>query len=115
MSLHLNGWQRVGIVASVLWVIGGSLAGRDADIRRASAMYSATYGICTQAEELRSNYDFSGCSKQASEAYEVQLKGSWEHVAVVSFGTVILAWPLAYMLIGIWRWVKRGFKTSSPR
>ena len=115
MCLRLNGWQRIGIVASVLWVIGGGLAARDADIRRASAMYSATYGICTQAEEKRPNYDFSRCIKEAGEAYEIQLKGSWEHVAVVSFGTIVLAWPLAFMLTGIWRWVKRGFNTSSPR
>jgi|SRR5271169_2928192 len=114
MHSHLNGWQRVGILASVLWVIGGGIAVRNADLRSASSMYRLTDQICTEAEHKRPNYDLSICSKKADEAFETMLKGSWGNVALVSFLPLPLGWLMAYLVIGIWGWVKRGFKTPSP-
>ena len=35
-GLHLNGWQRIGIVLSVVWAIVGGLYTLDADMKRAS-------------------------------------------------------------------------------
>jgi hypothetical protein len=37
MRVRLNGWQRIGIVLSVIWAIGGGLWGNAIAIRHGSA------------------------------------------------------------------------------
>jgi hypothetical protein len=109
MRVHLGGWQRTGIVASVLWVIVAGVAARDADLRRASNWYDLSYRTCTRNEPARSNYDFSDCERKATQTYDVFLEHSWADAALIAFGPIPLFWLLAYLVVGIWRWVKRGF------
>jgi len=41
--IRLGGWQRVGIVASVLWAIGAGLVTRLHDVRDAYDLYNIAY------------------------------------------------------------------------
>jgi hypothetical protein len=113
MALHLNGLQRIGIIASVIWLVGGGAIERNTDIRRAGESMGLAYRICTEREAARNSSDFSNCDKAGEEAWRISLVYSWWNAALVAFGPIILAWPLAYGILGLWRWVKRAFEEST--
>ena len=114
--LHLNGWQRIGIVASIFWIVGSGFTVRKTETAHAMRVYGSAYGRCLKIEGIQQTYDYSRCAGEADAAYKTELKltVSLARVAVLSFGTVFIAWPVAYLLIGTWKWVRRGFETASP-
>jgi hypothetical protein len=115
MHLRLNGWQRIGIVGSVLWVITAGLVSHNIGLRRAEYMSSSMYSACADVAGTRHDYDFSGCKSKAEKTYEDYLTRAWADALLVSFVPIPFAWLVAYMIVGVWRWVKRGFKTPSSR
>lgn len=101
MKTRLNVWQRLGVVASVLWVIGGGLWQRSRDVSDATAIYLA----CTNGEPFGPSGD---CSNFADSMSASMMEGSWLRVAVVAFAPVILAWALAYIALWTARWILAG-------
>jgi hypothetical protein len=104
----LNMWQRLGVVASVLWVIGGGFWQRDSDLDKASNFSAAVYSMCSEAKSVRHDYDFKSCSAEADHSFNVMLEGSWWNVAAFSFGIVLLGWLMAWLSIRVGRWVLAG-------
>jgi len=45
---RLGGWQRIGIVVSVLWAIGAGVTTRVHDASEARYMYGSTYDLCIE-------------------------------------------------------------------
>jgi len=100
---------RLGIVASVLWAISAGVVAREADLRRAEGAMNFTYRLCSENAEPEHDYDFSKCQKESEKTYEVFLQHSWASAALVALVPLPLFWLLAYQLVGIWLWVRRGF------
>ena len=54
--MKLNGWQRIGVVASVLWAIGAAIYERTSQVSTATEFYKNAlsncpmelYGACSQ-------------------------------------------------------------------
>jgi hypothetical protein len=104
-SRHLNGWQRIGIVLSVVWAIGGGLWGNSVAIRDGSAPAIMRYESCISVP----NYDSDGCSQALDKDYAAGVAGHWYAAAAVGLVPIPIAWLLAYALIGLVRWIRRGF------
>lgn len=113
MRLRLNGWQRIGIVVSLLWVIIAGFAQNDSDLVRATKAYELTFRICNDVAAQHHQDDVSDCDKEAAKTYAVYLEHRLGDVLLVSFVPIPFAWLLAYMLVGLYHWVKRGFNTSA--
>jgi len=109
MRVHLGGWQRLGIVASVLWAISAGVVAREADLRRAEGAMNFAYRVCSENADAEHDYDFSKCQKESEKTNEAFLQHSWASAALVVLAPLPLFWLLAYQLVGIWRWVRRGF------
>jgi hypothetical protein len=102
---RLGGWTRIGIVVSVLWVLGAGVAMRINDVRHADSVFEHAYHICmVSASQWNSTPFFWACHQEAWAAYKVAIAHSWGKVAIVAFGPLPLLW-----LIAIYRWVRRGF------
>lgn len=106
--MRLNGWQRIGIIASVIWVIFAyvhtfsveeeSLGQLNANIHAScfeSAHDDAAWKVCQDATMNQAMNDLH---------FERRLATG---VAVVP---VPVAWGLVYFVLFLVRWVKRGFK-----
>jgi hypothetical protein len=106
----LNMWQRLGIVASVLWIIGGGFWQRTADVHRASEFSEMNYTFCTEMISKHGDYNFKSCSEDAGREFKLALVGSWGNVAIFAFGPVLLAWLLAWVSVRVGRWVLAGRK-----
>jgi hypothetical protein len=102
--MKLNVWKRAGIVASVLWFIGGGLYQRSQDTKLASEGMRGVYRLCTEANP---NGDFAKCMDQATEFYKVTLRG-WDNSAITAIAPILLGWLLAYGVVWTVRWVMAG-------
>ena len=103
--MKLNGWQRIGVVASVLWAIGGSIYERNAQVNDAAKYYELAVKNCF-GELIRT------CLDTTKETYKSLLFFDAVKVAdivLVAIGPVISGWILVYLTVKIVRWVKAGF------
>ena len=110
--MKLNGWQRIGVVLSIVWIIGAGIYQRHADIQRASDSAGFAFRICSDNEQLKPEIDLDRCTKEIENSYKIWMVGSWGNVAFFAFVPMLLGWVAAYVLIRVWRWVKTGFKTK---
>jgi hypothetical protein len=97
---RLNGWQRIGIVVSVLWAIGSSIT---ALISMPSRAY---YRPALRLVPLD-----GGKVKQIPEIW-VPPEGRRQReiwVALV-FVPILLGWIFTYAAIGAFRWIAAGFR-----
>jgi hypothetical protein len=127
----LNGWQRIGIVISIIWFIGfGAFIWTDT-LRQDRDYHANDAEVCrlilnanneslpyienkgerdkTESENL-AKYDM--CQKSAlaflDREYE-EARSGMPLLLAIDVGTVLFGWLVVWMFVGITRWVKRGF------
>lgn len=98
--LRLNVWQRLGVVASILWMLGGGVWQRARYAAMALVHYRMTRDECAGSA--------GDCLQAANVAADQVLKESWPDVASFALTPVILAWALAYVTVWTGRWVLAG-------
>ena len=106
--MKLNGWQRIGVVASALWAIGATYYERTAKVSEAQRYYRQLLEWCEAALGWT-----PACVDDATAAYRRGL--AWDPgtvqdiVASALLVTVLMVWVLAPLIVKIARWVKAGF------
>jgi hypothetical protein len=106
--MRINGWQRLGVVASVAWVLIGPLYFSNRAIDYAREMAASSYKICNDAPSLspeQCKRDYDSTYKMYADQYL-----GWTNLAIMAFGPIPFTWLLVYMVIWIVRWIKIGFK-----
>lgn len=108
-AMRLNGWQRIGVVLSVIWGMGGAVYQRSADVDRASNSAGFAMKVCEESQDLK-HLGYEPCSAEFSKMFALDLEGSWGNVAIVAIGPILIGWMAAYL--GLWtvRWVRKGFR-----
>jgi hypothetical protein len=107
--MRLNGWQRIGIVASVIWAIGAPIYMDGAAERDADDRFGRVYGSC---RDVPTN-DPEQCLKRASAASASVPRYQFTSAngAFVALAPIPLGWLLAYALVYLVRWIGAGFKS----
>ena len=109
MRLRLNGWQRLGVVASIAWALVGGYIGNDAGIHQGDYVTDAL----TRCLET-SNGDDSACTRNFYRDYPEAVKYHWADAAIVGLGPIPFGWLLIYGFIALVRWIARGFRPTKP-
>jgi hypothetical protein len=120
MLSRTNGWQRIGIVLSVVWLIAAcsfflvttSRPGASPFLSISSAhCQPGAPQIPSSQKRLRLSEAVLGCP----EKYIVpETQGTnWLSTLVFLFGPILLAWALAFALVQTIRWVAAGFRKRS--
>ena len=107
--MRLISWQRLGIIASVVWVVVGPsyfhLSGEDNDRRIAGDRYQ----LCIKQGWARKG-GVEGCNKELRQALAIADWSSWAQLAFIPVG---LAWVLGWALLFL---VKRvGSRTQAGK
>ena len=108
ISVKLNGWQRIGVVATLLWIVGGGIF---------TLIYLSNSADQYAKEISRLCYDLSkqveSCSDRYVEAYRNRMKyEGWPLTGLTAFVPPLLGWPLTYLILFTTRWIRRGFAPS---
>jgi hypothetical protein len=116
----MNGWKRIGIIVSVVWILGAGIYADDSEIDRASRFIASTHVQCdndlTVYKDLNAgDAAFQRCNKTADDALALAINNARLDAAFVALVPVILGWPFIYLLLFVVRWVKRGFVQQPSR
>jgi hypothetical protein len=139
--MRLSGWQRIGVILSVIWFIGFAGYIWHADRKEKAAFYVSQLNVCseiweTENESLKYIQDpkerdkreaanrakYDQCNDKAEKFYAVQIgDGGWGQWALgwglligVDLLTIGIGGLLAWLTISVARWVRRGFHQASP-
>jgi len=129
---HLNGWQRLGVIASVLWLAGGFFWGVSLYVSEQTAPVTSIYQLCMQvADQKQENYykqqaiaqeshtssrtadtwdaDNAKCSSEFAAQYTAAVAGRWWAALGFALVPLLFAWGLAWLCVCLFRWVHAGF------
>jgi hypothetical protein len=102
--MHLNGWQRIGLVVSALWVLGSAINVRNEQVAAADRLFQLQYGTC-----LKQLNSVKYCGDTVSLQAAMDATTYWPDVAFYAFGPVIAVWFVILIAIRTLRWVSAGF------
>lgn len=109
----LNGWKRIGIIASVVWILGAGVRTYDSESNSAIEGSASTHVTCDSnlAGESGDAWTkgFDECNKRADGLLAEEIANARFDAAIVAFVPVPLGWGLVYLILFLVRWVKRGF------
>jgi hypothetical protein len=102
--MRLNRWRRIGVVLSVLWMLGGAAYERKSQVDTATSSAHLIYKMCLDIGGEK----IAKCSEEFAKNYADFLKPNWIEVALSAFAPVILGWLLVIIIIWVYRWIKAG-------
>ena len=106
--MKLNGWERLGIVASVLWVV--VVVGVACVERWGSIPYQQFYFVEFVPDPTREPVTEVSPETGKQHSYKpVTMSLSPMLVLRAALFPLLIVWPLIYAIVWVVRWVKRGF------
>jgi hypothetical protein len=105
---HLGGWQRVGTVLSVLWVVIAIIDAARIESRWVNERFEAAVRACGQTA------DYSSCMDKTQQTWSGTITTAVVLIVVMTVVPIPFFWLVAYILIATLRWVRRGFDAASP-
>ncbi len=111
-GFRLNGWQRLGIVASVAWAIGAWFYTTQSFVMQAASVSRETIESCVN-RQMDQGQSVSDCPNEGLEARSLELLHKNETAAFNALVPIAIAWLLVYIVVWIVRWVRRGFQPAS--
>jgi len=111
--VKVNGWKRIGIIASIVWIFGAGLYTYDLEIDSASKAIASTHVACDSNLAGKTGdawtTGFNECDKQANDSLSEANANARLVAALFAFVPVPLGWGFTYLVLFLLRWVKRGF------
>jgi hypothetical protein len=109
-AMKLNGWQRLGVVLSVVWCLLVLASGLDIE---PSFVFGNTIGswFPLPADAFYNNYH--GGMAQPLEDWINHF--GFFGFAKYGIGGVIVGWVVTYLAIYAYRWTKAGFKDAAKQ
>jgi len=98
--MRLSGWQRIGIVASILWFFAGGFIGNKAALDEAWARTTGHFDSCVAANKRRLGdngpYEqvWTPCRQQRSIDFMQNAEGHWWVALAVALIPIPLGWLL---------------------
>lgn len=105
--MHLNGWHRLGIVFSVIWLFVGGLWGNSLGIHEGDWVANR-YQFCLEHDAEPHMPNSTQCQAAFEKDWPEAIKYHWWEALIVAVVPIPLAWLLAYGLIALIRWIRRG-------
>ena len=115
--MKLNGWQRIGIVLTALWVPGFVVWLQNERWESAHLLHRLQMDGCAiLLDSGKDPMDFSQCVDNAGRLLAKQVEwdiGSLLGSAGFALVVALATWILLYGLVGVVRWVRAGFKRQA--
>jgi hypothetical protein len=120
--MRLNGWQRIGIVGSVIWVLIGGFLGNKAALDYAGETTKHQLDACVSGNrtQLHLNSDanapygqiWTPCWNQFNANYMKNAEGHWWGALIVGLVPIPFAWLIGWCFVALLRWIRAGFSSK---
>lgn len=117
--MRLNGWQRIGVVASICWFIGGGLWINGIVIDELTAPVEADLKRCLESRSIQpdgsipKDTDWGPCNQKFSRDFVPAVANHWYYAAAYTLIPIPIVWLMIYGLVVMGRWIKDGFKAAN--
>lgn len=111
--MRLNGWQRLGIVVSICWIVGGGLWINGKVIDEMAHPVVSEYQSCLNTHSAQSDDSTpadTDCSAKFDADFGPAVSNHWSYSIALTFIPIPVAWLTVYGLIGLVKWIRAGFK-----
>jgi hypothetical protein len=134
MRIKLDGWQRIGILLSVLAVVGLAAYAWVFQARQRDHFYSMQLSLCNATietekgllqylgkEEVRAQRaaefeaEYVGCKNEAGELLARSFNASLRHMPIFLakvLAIIVFAWLIEWFVVEIVGWIKRSSRTA---
>lgn len=106
--MKLNRWQRIGVVLSVVWVLGAAYYERNRQMESGQTWMEISSQNCHGYNALAKDIPKKDCSKEWDRAFQIHMIPQWENIAFVSLTPIPIGWGIVFLFIRIYRWIKAG-------
>lgn len=114
--MRLSGWQRLGIIASVIWAVAVFLTTLSNKTDKAAHIASGLRNICEDLNREKPKDQQADCWKEWHEHFATYGGDyRYQEAALVALVPIPIAWLFAWIVRSLYRWVRRGFQNHSPR
>jgi hypothetical protein len=116
--MRLNGWQRIGLVGTICWIIGGGFWINSQAINDLGAPVVAKYRICLESRSVRPNgsvpqdTDWGPCTARFERDFGPAVADHWFYAAVFTLVPIPFVWLAVFFLAATGQWIRAGFKKS---
>ena len=104
----MNRRQRVGVIASVVWILGAGFYTLETRTRDAIRFGSQTTLSCEGFYDPGGPHYSVACDKDGADAMNLAVSEGRLEAAMIAFIPVPLGWGFVYLILFLIRWVKRG-------
>lgn len=117
--MRLSGWQRIGVVVSILWFFVGGFIGNKAALDEAGRRTTTQFDNCVAANKrLLGEYGpydqvWTPCWQQHTADFMRNAGGHWWIALAVALIPLPIGWLLGWLLVAIGRWIRSGFSQKS--
>jgi hypothetical protein len=123
---RLNGWQRIGVVLSVMWALYGLYWGEEFGLHQGD-WTNVVYESCMDSAQKKTwnkdnfnnpnweqySKDSAACEQTRDKDWKDSIQYHWYYAAICSLVPIPLAWGIVCGLIALVKWVRRGFKVPT--
>jgi|SRR3954468_23837587 hypothetical protein len=109
---RLSGWQRLGLVLTLVWFGGLVCLNRLWVTHQAEVTYSIALQACLGYQDVTERL---GCSQAADVVFNSEKKPRWGRLLTTAAWPIPLFWMLGWLVIVIGRWVRDGFQNDHSR
>lgn len=107
----MNGWQRIGVILSVLWILYGAIHTRNQQVESAVSFQASQLRLCVNGAVEMKAACFEDASINYAEALAINSDRAME-IALVAFMPVLLGWIALWVVCRLYGWVVQGFKNQ---
>lgn len=112
--MRLSGWQRWGILLSILWALGAGIHQRNEDVEAADGYANFARRVCAEGKALKGVTDLASCDQAMADNRASWLTNSWGNVAAMALVPIPVGWLLAFVLLHTGRAQVAGFRAVVP-